>query len=64
MGQQRFIEVAWDRRGNLVLRQNGYGHGHSHHELRVSRDYFPGFLEALDELCQLIVDAIRRDESP
>jgi hypothetical protein len=63
MGQQHLIEVAWDRCGNLVLRQNGYGCGHSHHELRVSRDSFPRFLEALDELRQLIVDAIRRDES-
>jgi hypothetical protein len=63
MGQQHSIEVAWDRCGNLVLRQNGQGHGHGHHELCVSRDCFPRFLEALDELRELIVDAIRRDES-
>jgi hypothetical protein len=63
MGQQHFIGVALDRCGNLVLRQNGYRRGHSPHELRISRDYLPRFLEALDELRHLIVDAIRRDEA-
>jgi hypothetical protein len=48
MGQQDFIEVAWDRQGNLLLRQDRLHAGG--HELRVSRDYFPQFVRALDVL--------------
>ena len=48
MGQQDLIVVAWDRRGNLLLRQDRLHAGG--HELRVSRDYFPQFVRALDVL--------------
>jgi hypothetical protein len=58
MGQQDFIEVAWDRHGNLLLIYDG------DHELRVSRDHFPQFLQALDVLREVIVDAIRKDRAP
>jgi hypothetical protein len=60
MGQQDFIALAWGQNGNLLLRQNRLYEGD--HELRVSRDYFPRFVKALDVLREAIVDAIRRDE--
>jgi len=59
MGQQDLIVVAWDRRGNLLLRQDRLHEGD--HELRVSRDYFPQLVRALDVLREVIVDAIRDD---
>ena len=61
MGQQDFIEVAWDRHGNLLLRQDPLYEGEQ--ELRVSRDYFPRFLQALDVLRELIAEAIREGEA-
>jgi hypothetical protein len=62
VGQQDFIEVAWDRQGNLLLRQDRLYEGD--HELRVSRDYFLQFVRALDVLREVIVDAIRKGEGP
>ena len=61
MGQQDFIEVAWDRQGNLLLRQDRLHEGD--HELRVSRDHFPQLVRALDVLREVIVDAIRKGEA-
>jgi predicted nucleic acid-binding Zn ribbon protein len=61
MGQRDFIEVARDQHGNLVLRQSRDYDGD--HELRVCRDCFPRFLEALDALRELIAEAIRKDET-
>ncbi len=46
----------------LLLRQNRYHEGD--HELRICRDHFPRFLEALDVLRELIADAIRKDKPP
>jgi hypothetical protein len=59
MGQQDFIEVAWDRQGNLLLRQHCAYEGD--HELRISCDCFPQFVQALDVLRELIVDTIQKD---
>jgi hypothetical protein len=61
VGQQDFIEVARDKYGNLVLRQNRLYDGD--HELHICRDYFPQFLKALETLHQLVADAIREDEA-
>jgi len=61
MGQQDFIEVAWDRHGNLLLRRDPLFEGEQ--ELCVSRDYFPRFLQALDVLRELIAEAIREGEA-
>jgi hypothetical protein len=62
MGQHHFINIAWDRHGNLLLRQDGIYE--ADHELRVSRNYFPQFVQALDVLREVIVDAIRKDKAP
>jgi hypothetical protein len=62
MGRQDFIEVAWVSQGNLLLRQDRLREGG--HELRVSRDYLPQFVRALDVLRAAIVDAIRKGEGP
>ena len=62
IGQQDFIAVAWDRQGNLLLRQSRLYEGD--HELRVSRNYFPQFVRALDVLREVIVDAIRKGGAP
>jgi hypothetical protein len=59
MGQQDYVEVAWDQHGNLLLRQNRLFEGDQ--ELRISRDYFPQFVTALDVLRELVADAIRKD---
>ena len=61
MKQRGFIEVVRDRRGNVLLRQGGDYKGD--HELRICRDNFPRFLEALDVLRELIAGAIREDEA-
>jgi hypothetical protein len=61
MGQRDFIEVARDQHGNLLLRQSRNYEGD--HEIRICRDYFPRFLEALDALRELIADAIHEDEA-
>jgi hypothetical protein len=61
MKQQGFIEVVRDGRGNLMLRQSRAYEGD--HEIRICRDYFPRFLEALDALRELIADAIHEDEA-
>ena len=55
-----FIEVVRDRRGSLLLRQSR--DDEDNHELRVCRDNFPRFLEALDVLRELLTKAIREDE--
>jgi hypothetical protein len=55
MGQQDLIEVTWDRQGNLLLRQKASRRG-----LRISRDYFPQFVGALDVLREVIVDSIKK----
>jgi hypothetical protein len=55
MGQQDVIEVTWDRQGTLLLRQKASRHG-----LRISRDYFPQFVGALDVLREVIVDSIKK----
>jgi hypothetical protein len=61
MRQQDVVEVTWDQRGNLLLWQ-GRGLG-GDHELYICRDYFPRFLETVDELRELPVDAIRKDRA-
>jgi hypothetical protein len=61
MKQQGFIKVVRDGRGNVLLRQGGDYEGD--HELRICRDNFPRFLEALDVLRELIAEAIREDEA-
>lgn len=61
MGQQDFIKVAWDQHGNLLLRQDRLYEGD--HELRILRDYFPQFVQALDALREVIVDAIQKDRA-
>jgi hypothetical protein len=53
------VLIAWDQRGNLLLRQGRDLGGD--HELYVCRDYFPRFLETVDALRELIVEAIRKD---
>jgi hypothetical protein len=58
MELQDFIEVAWDPQGNLLLRQKASCHG-----LRISRDYFPQFVGALDVLRKVIVDSIQKDRA-
>ena len=59
MGQQDYVEVAWDQHGNLLLRQNRLFEGDQ--ELRISRDYFHNSVTALDVLRELVADAIRKD---
>jgi len=61
MRQQDVVEVAWDQRGNLLLRQ-GCGLG-GDPELHICRDYFPRFLETVDALRELIAEAIRKDRA-
>jgi hypothetical protein len=61
IGQQDFIAVAWDRQGNLLLRQSRLYEGD--HELHIGREYFPRFLETVDALRELIVEAIRKDRA-
>jgi hypothetical protein len=56
-----FIKVAWDRQGNLLLHQDRLYEGD--HEVRVFRDYFPQFVQALDVLREVIVDAIQKDRA-
>jgi hypothetical protein len=59
--QQDVIEVAWDQRGNLLLRQRHDLGGE--HELHICRDYFPRFLETVDALREMIADAIGKDRA-
>jgi hypothetical protein len=61
MREQDVVEVTWDQRGNLLLRQ-GRGPGDDH-ELCICRKYVPRFLETLDDLRELIVEAIRKDRA-
>ena len=61
LGQRDFIEVFRDQHGNLLLRQSR--DRERDHELRICRDYFPQFLEALDALRQMIADVISQDEA-
>ena len=61
MSQRDFIEVRRDQYGNLLLRQSRDDKGD--HELRICRDHFPRFLEALDVLRELIAEAVRKDEA-
>jgi hypothetical protein len=63
LGQQNIIEAAWDKRGDLLLRQSR--DDGDDHELRIRRDCLPRFLhDGLDALGQLIADRIREDETP
>ena len=62
MTQQDIIEVAWDARGSLLLRQRSDLRGQ--HELQICRDYFPQFLQTIDALRDLIAGAIREDQAP
>jgi hypothetical protein len=62
LGQQNIIEAAWDKRGDLLLRQSR--DDGDDHELRIRRDCLPRFLHGLDALRQLIADRIREDETP
>jgi hypothetical protein len=61
MREEDFVEVTWDQCGNLLLRQ-GRGSG-GDHELHIGREYFPRFLETVDALRELIVEAIRKDRA-
>jgi hypothetical protein len=62
MTQQDIIEVAWDARGSLLLRQRSDLRGQ--HELQICRDYFPQVLQTIDALRDLIAGAIREDQAP
>ena len=55
------VLIAWDQRGNLLLRQ-GPGLG-GDHELYICRDYFPQFLETVDALREVIMEAVRKDRA-
>jgi hypothetical protein len=61
VAHQDLIEVAWDERGNLLLRQDRYYDGD--HELLINRDYFPRFLAALNVLREAIEEAMRQGEA-